>query len=182
VDAGQPQFDRLIEPHLEVLYRAAMRLCRDEHDAEDLVHNVCLRAIDKLAGGADIASPRTWLLRVQYHLFIDEARRRLRIGQQSLDEPSVLAPASDEPGPEQRAATAMLSEEVDQAWRELERDQQALLALCAEGYTLSEMAEIAGVEVTALKSRLHRARRRLGKLIRSRHATTSASVYAGESS
>jgi DNA-directed RNA polymerase specialized sigma24 family protein len=53
------------------------------------------------------------------------------------------------------------------AWRHLDTEQKALLALHdIEGHSLAELQEITGLKQGTLKSRLHRARVRLGKLLR----------------
>jgi DNA-directed RNA polymerase specialized sigma24 family protein len=55
---------------------------------------------------------------------------------------------------------------LDNAWRHLDHEQRALLALHdIEGHTLAELMELTGLKEGTLKSRLHRARVRLGKLL-----------------
>src|SRR5690606_36614106 len=68
------RFKRLIEPHLESLFRAAYRLVGNRSDAEDLVQETCVRAYPRLAELRAAERPRSWLLRVQHNLFIDELR------------------------------------------------------------------------------------------------------------
>jgi hypothetical protein len=53
-DKTNQRFHRLIEPHLDALFRAAYRLTRNRPDAEDLVQEACVRAFERLS----------WLLRV----------------------------------------------------------------------------------------------------------------------
>ena len=72
------RFDSVIRPHFDALYRAAMRLTRRREDAEDLVQDVLLRAFPALGQLETLDSPRGWLLRVQYRIFVDGYRRRHR--------------------------------------------------------------------------------------------------------
>lgn len=170
-----------IEPHLGALRRAAYRLCRSAADAEDLVQEVCVRAYEKLGELDAVAAPRAWLLRVQYHLHVDGVRRA-RPRTESFDDPHLRdeEPVACADDPEQDAEGAALGERLSAAWPSLNADQQALLALHAEGYTLAELCEITGLPLSALKARLHRARVRLGKLLQQQAPAARAVAGRGE--
>lgn len=173
----------LIEPHLDALYRSAYRLCRRPADAEDLVQDVCVRAHAKAEQLERCAAPRAWLLRVQYNLHVDTARREARQRTEPLDRSlgTAEAPTSTDPGPDGYAEADLLAETLTAAWQALNSDQQALLALHAEGYSLAEIAEISGLPLGALKARLHRARARLGKLLTTYRQRPRVAAASGES-
>lgn len=179
--SSQRQFAALVEPHLDALHRAAYRLCRQAPDAEDLVQDVCLRAFGKLADLQAAHSPRAWLLRVQHNLHIDTVRRRPTTAAFDDAAPPGDAPAVTSHDPLAATEAAAQIEALDRAWPALNRDQQALLALCAEGYRLRELMEITGLPLSALKARLHRARIRLGKLLASQAVSTEAVAISGDS-
>jgi DNA-directed RNA polymerase specialized sigma24 family protein len=73
--------------------------------------------------------------------------------------------ATDEPGPDALAESALAEPRFERAWNALEKQQRALLALQAEGYTLAEIREITDLSSDVLKARLYRARVRLGRLL-----------------
>jgi len=73
--------------------------------------------------------------------------------------------ASDNPGPEELTEASRRHRYLEAAWERLSTEQRALLGLHAEGYKLSELAQITGRSRNALSARLHRARMRLSKLI-----------------
>jgi RNA polymerase sigma factor (sigma-70 family) len=161
------QFDAVVRPHFEALYRAAMRLTRSHEDSEDLIQEVALRAWPELDRLETLDSPRAWLLRVQYRIFVDEFRRRRRSPVvPGSSNPDADLTASDGPGPEELAESAQRRRQLARVWNSLERRQRALLALHAEGYTLAELAAITGLTPNAVGVRLHRARARLARLIR----------------
>lgn len=178
------QFTRFVEPHIEVLRRAAYRMCRNVADAEDLVQEVCLRAFERFPGAREVEAPRAWLLRVQFHLHVDAVRRQGASRPEPFDEPrhSSLETAAQADGPDDDAEAALLIEALGTAWPSLNRDQQALLALYAEGYRLSEIAEITGLPLSALKARLRRARVRLGKLMHVDGRPQNVAAISGERS
>jgi len=159
-----------LSPHFDSLHRAAYRLAGNVHDAEDLVQEVCVKIYPKLSELEELERPRSWLLRVLYNLCVDTTRRRDRTNVTSLsaiEDPDACSfMASVEPGPEEYAEAAILEAVMEQAWQRMEKEQRALLALHdVEGYTLAEMNEITGTKIGTLKSQLHRARVRLGKLL-----------------
>ena len=85
----------------------------------------------------------------------------------------VLGMASEEPGPPELAERAVDARNLDRAWRRLDREQRTLLALHdVEGRSLAEINEITGIKEGTLKSRLHRSRVRLGKLLRHEQQTS----------
>jgi RNA polymerase sigma-70 factor (ECF subfamily) len=160
------QFEALVGPHFETLHRAALRLTRRRQDAEDLVQEVCLRAYRELARLESLESVCAWLLRVQYRIFVDGVRKRVRARTDAAYGGELCdALASDEPGPEELTSAAYTQERLDKAWAQLTVEQRALLALHAEGYGLAELEKITGKNRNLLSARLHRARGRLAKLI-----------------
>jgi RNA polymerase sigma factor (sigma-70 family) len=177
------RFAALIEPQLDALYRAAYRLCRRAADAEDLVQDVCVRAHDKADQLERSHSPRAWLLSVQYHLYVDGTRRERRKRTEPFEEPGRAADQypSNDAGPDGHAEADLLARTLSAAWQQLNDDQRALLALHAEGYSLAELAEIAGLPPSALKARLHRARARLGKLLKIHRERPRIAAVSGDS-
>jgi RNA polymerase sigma-70 factor (ECF subfamily) len=160
------RFESLIEPHYDVLYRAAYRLTRSVHDAEDLVQEVCVRAFARIDELENFERPRAWLLRVLQRLFIDQTRRYDRRHVQSIETSDWNAWVSDAADPADAAEQSSTRRQLNRAWQHLDRMQQVLLALHdIEGYSLAELQQITGFKEGTLKSRLHRARVRLGKLV-----------------
>jgi RNA polymerase sigma factor (sigma-70 family) len=170
-------FATVLREHLGALYRAAYRLTGNRPDAEDLVQEVCLRAHEKAAAFAGIDAPKSWLLRVQYRVFLSGARRTKRSPLRRLPDDTASWPSA-EPGPEALADSALAERRFEQAWRALEKQQRALLALHAEGYSLREIEQITDLSTDALKARLYRARVRLGKLL-GEHANATAPILEG---
>jgi RNA polymerase sigma-70 factor (ECF subfamily) len=164
------RFEVFLSPHFDALHRAAYRLSGNIHDAEDLVQEVCVKAYPRIDELERLERPRSWLLRVLYNLFVDTTRRWENANVTSLsvseDHDSSMLMASTDPGPEECADALILGAVMDQAWQRMERRQRALLALHdVEGYTLAEMHEMTGTKIGTLKSQLHRARVRFGKLL-----------------
>ncbi len=163
------RFAAIVKPHYGDLYRAAVRLTRSGHDAEDLVQDVCVRAAAHLSELVAAADPKAWLMRVQYRLFVDGRRRQLRspvrAGNGTSPENEF---AAQQPGIDESVDSAAAVAGLTSAWGKLGAEQQALLALHAEGYDLTEIATITGLGKGALSARLYRARARLARALKDR--------------
>lgn len=159
------RFASLLAPHVDALYRAAYRLAGNRPDAEDLVQEVCLRACAEADALERVTSPRAWLLKVQYRVFVDGVRRRAKSPLRRGGEELQAATPSAEPGPDEIADGALAEKRILHACARLEKEQRALLALHVEGYSLAEIAAITDLSTEVLKARLYRARVRLGKLL-----------------
>jgi RNA polymerase sigma-70 factor (ECF subfamily) len=166
------RFDAILRPHFDALYRAAFRLARRREDAEDLVQEVAVRAWPELERLESLDNPRSWLLRVQYRIFVDEFRRRGRspfVALAAAADPDCVG--SDAPGPEALTEAHLCRRRLARVWEILDRPQRALLALHAEGYTPAELAVVTGLSANAVGVRLHRARARLARLLKDEPAS-----------
>jgi RNA polymerase sigma-70 factor (ECF subfamily) len=179
-DADQHQpatFERLLEPHLDSLYRLAFRLAGQRSDAEDLFQDVLTRMYQRLEELAVLDDAGPWLRRVMYNHFIDDRRR---YGRERL----VVVPQTQLPGesveshpggplPEKLAERADDLIQLDAALQQLsEAHRHCLLLHDVEGYKLKEIQSITGDPVGTIKSRLHRARAHLRGIL-ARDATFS---------
>lgn len=157
-------FRTQVIPELEVLYGVAMRLTRDPHDAEDLVQDTLLRAyraLDRFDG----RYPRAWLLTILRNTNINRVRKRkpdlLQDEQRTLG--ALPAQGADgRSGPAETALERIPDDTVVDAVQRLSQDHRAVVALVdIDGLSYREAAEILGVPVGTVMSRLHRARRKL---------------------
>jgi RNA polymerase sigma-70 factor (ECF subfamily) len=147
-----------IEACVPSLRRYAVGLLRSRDEADDLVHDCLVRALDKLYTRREELEVRPWLFTILHNLFVSQARRRgSRPQAESLDE-------SHEAAHSQRA-----SQEDGLQWRDLLRDldrlpdeQRAVVLLVSvEDLSYAETAAVLGVPLGTVMSRLARGRERL---------------------
>lgn len=162
-------FESLLLPHLEYLYRISYRFTGSRADAEDLVQDLLVKLYPRRRNLAGVEKLRPWLVRVLYRLFVDNKRKHKRsplklvINKHETDakDPLEQIPAS-EPNPEEYAQRRILSERIEQALNMLGKDHRAIITLHdIEGYQLNELETLLEVPLGTLKSRLHRGRARL---------------------
>jgi RNA polymerase sigma-70 factor, ECF subfamily len=156
-------------PLLDSLYGAALRMTRNPADAEDLVQETMLRAyraFDRFEAGTNL---KAWLFRILTNTFINAYRKRSRQPQTSelddVDEFSLYrrmsqdTPGSNTSDPEQEFLDGIVSSEVKDALAALPEKFRTTVLLDVEGFSYKEIAELVGVPIGTVMSRLHRGRK-----------------------
>jgi RNA polymerase sigma factor (sigma-70 family) len=145
--------------HIPALRRYARLLTSDATRADDLVQDTLERACVKWALWQPGSVLRSWLLSLMHNLHMNHLRDwRHDDGHAALDD--APEPAHD---PTAEAAERM---DLQQALAALPQPmREVLLLVTVEEYTYAETADILGVPVGTVMSRLHRARERLRKLM-----------------
>jgi RNA polymerase sigma-70 factor (ECF subfamily) len=171
VDRNQhANFDALIRPHLDRLYRLSFRLTGRTDEAEDLFQDVLTKIFPRIEELIEIEEPGSWLGRVMYNHFIDNRRRfaRLRlvaVGEDQLPGKSVeTLPGNLDPVRDAEQRDNII--QLDKALGTLSDEHRLVVMLHdCEGYKLHEIQEVTGTPIGTLKSRLHRARARLKEVL-----------------
>jgi RNA polymerase sigma-70 factor (ECF subfamily) len=166
-------FEREALPHAGALYGTAVRLTRNERDAEDLVQDTLLRAYQYFGKFEAGSNCKAWLFKILTNLFINRyhARRRdqqhLHSAIAAADETATQDIVSHEVShaardPESAVAARVLSGDVIRALEALPPEFRLPVLLCdVEELSYKEIAEIMECPVGTVMSRLFRARRLL---------------------
>lgn len=163
------RFEEAVLPYLDAAYNLARWLTRDNHDAEDVVQEAMCRALKYFASfqGGD---GRTWLLKIVRHTcFTWLEKNRPREPRTSFDE-AQHGETSSALGPEavvlQRAENQMLRDAVEALPMEY---REAIVLRELEGLSYHQIAEVAGIPLGTVMSRLARGRRQLQKTLAPSH-------------
>jgi len=163
------QFEALLQPYLQRLYKLAYRFTGQRADAEDLVQDVVVKLYPRLQEMQNIEKLSPWLARVLYRHFVDRVRSKQRspLHLVTEDEQELDQHQDETPDPAGNAETSLLQSRLQLALGQLNDDQRALVILHdVEGYTLNEIHIMHDVSIGTLKSRLNRARTRLRELLK----------------
>ncbi len=159
-------FTRLVEQYQTHVYNLCYRMLGEPEAAEDASQETFLRAYQHLHRYDRRRPFGTWLLSIAAHYCIDRLRRRkftMTSVDQDEDEGGFELPDVDAPSPE---AETIYGEQRQQMQRLLQRldsvDRAAIVMRYWNDYSEVEIAESLNLTVSAVKSRLHRARRALG--------------------
>lgn len=169
-----PNFETLVRPHLDLLYRLAYRFCANQADAEDLVQDLLVKLYPRRAEMATIDNLQPWLTTSLYRLFVDGTRRRARSRLDLIDDEAAFydSVASEEDQPDEDLQREQRLSQLQRAFERLNDDHRALLSLHdIEGYQLNEISEMLEVPIGTLKSRIHRGRARLRELLQDMEGT-----------
>lgn len=150
-----------IETCIPDLRRYASALLRNRQDADDLVHDCLVRALDKLHTRRDDGDVRAWLFAIMHNLFVSQRRRAAAR--------SDVARLDDEAGAH---GSTHAEQESSVLYREVVREldslpdeqRQVILLVSVEDLTYAEAARVLDVPIGTVMSRLARGRERLRRV------------------
>ena len=159
LDGDVRAYEELVRRYERLVGRVLYPYARREISVEDLVQETFLRAYDRLETFNPDYRFKTWLLAIANNLGVDTLRRRKEIVEFNPE-----THASSVRGPEAEAIEADQARGVQEAVATLPEAYGVPLVLrYSEGMSYAEIAEVLGITVPALKSRLFRARKMLGE-------------------
>lgn len=191
-ERDRARFEALVREHLDALYGAALRLTRHRSDAEDLLQETLLKAWRSFHTFEEGTNVRAWLFRILMNAHIDRYRRSVRepettdvedVGDfylySKVQESDLLRRVGD---PE-KLLERVMEHEVREALESLPDHFRGVVVLAdLQGFSYREIADILGIPVGTVMSRLFRGRRllqrKLWDYVRSHHRITDAGEAA----
>jgi len=162
--------ERAIEQYGKATYNFAFRLTGNETDARDLAQEAFIRVYRAWRSFQPGTSFLSWIYRIVTNLYRDELRRRKGRFQEEIPEdnapqefggsrPLAVNPIED-------YVERQLSEPLSRSLQKLSPDQRQVIVLAdIEEYSYQEIADIMGCSIGTVRSRLHRARALLRRLV-----------------
>lgn len=179
-------FEAMTRPHLDSLYRVALRLTGQREAAEDLVQDTCLKAYRSFQAVAGVSNYKAWLTRIMTNGHIDNVRRKTEISASEFEQAYgaanarngltagdvphdrdddhflVHAYAAADADPETNVHSKAFFERVLRAIDRLPPDVRAVVVLAIlEECQYDEIAEMLSCPVGTVRSRLSRGRQQL---------------------
>jgi RNA polymerase sigma-70 factor (ECF subfamily) len=153
--------DELLARYERSVYRFGLRMCGSEEAAREVLQQTLLAAFQNLSQFRGEASLSTWLYQIARSFCVKAQRRKADEPSEHvpLDAGPALAVPAGEAGPEEQVHAREVGQALQAAIHALpEPYREALVLRDVEGLSAEEAARVLGIEVGALKSRLHRAR------------------------
>ncbi|QJC21346.1 sigma-70 family RNA polymerase sigma factor [Arcanobacterium buesumense] len=169
------QFEEQALPLLDQLYGAALRLTRNPQDAEDLVQETYAKAFAAFHQYQQGTNLKAWLYRILNNAFISNYRKAQRRpkeadAEQVEDWQEYAASMHDSRGlmsAEAEVLERLPDSEIKEALEQLSDDRRTVVYLAdIEGFSYQEIADIVGVPIGTVMSRLHRGRTQLREILR----------------
>ena len=167
------RFEEEALPLANTLYGGALRLTRNPADAADLVQETYLRAFRSWKQFQPGTNLKAWMYRILTNLYITTYRARKRQPQMvsatdsddfDLYQNLVEHGAGAAPSAENIVLDALGDEDIKKALSDLPDDFRMVVSLAdVDGFSYKEMADILGIPIGTVMSRLHRGRKALQK-------------------
>lgn len=181
------RFEAIVAEYIDPLYGAGLRLTRNRADAEDLLQETLLKAWRSFHTFADGTNARAWLFRILMNAHIDRYRKTTRepettdvedIGDFYLYAKVQESDQMRSLGDPEKILDDVMEQEVREALESLpEHFRGAVILADLEGFSYKEIAEILGIPVGTVMSRLFRGRRllqrRLWDYVRDHHRVSA---------
>ena len=158
-------FEQLAGRHYQAVFAFALGLARDPAEAADVAQEALVKAFRKLDTYRFVASFRSWLLQITRNTFRDRLRQKqqFRAKIQHLADHTAQAGSPD---PEKLLMDKQISRHLHGALMRVEPQFREVVVLFdLQGFAYREIAEICGVPMGTVKSRLRRGRDRLRQLL-----------------
>jgi RNA polymerase sigma-70 factor (ECF subfamily) len=161
-------FTELVQAYQTPIYNLCYRMLGEAGEAEEAAQETFLRAYSQLGSYDSGRSFKTWLFSIANHHCIDRLRKR-RLTWLSIDDdnlPPHPALQEQEPGPEESLVRRQQTEMLQGLLGRLPPEDRSVIVM-RYWYDLSyeEIAEATRTTVSAVKSRLHRARGSMGQML-----------------
>jgi RNA polymerase sigma-70 factor (ECF subfamily) len=153
----QAQFEQIVMPHLDAAYNLARWLAGNDHDAEDIAQEACVRAF-RFCGNYRGGNSRSWLLAIVRNTAYSWLRKNREKAIVSIDDEELAEIEAPDAPAFSRADAGVLRAALEELPLEF---REALVLRELEGFSYKEIAEVAEVPVGTVMSRLARARRQL---------------------
>jgi len=153
--------DELLARHERQVFRFGLRMCGNEEDARDVLQETLLAAFKNVKTFRADAQLSTWLYKIARSFCLKSRRRGVGepVRSEALDKPEAAAVPSGEAQPDAQAHAREIGALLESAILSLpESHREVLILRDVEGLSAEEAAQVVGIEVGAVKSRLHRAR------------------------
>ena len=158
----QAQFEQIVMPHLDAAYNLARWLAGNEHDAEDIAQEACLRAF-RFLGGFRGGNSRSWLLTIvrnTAYTWLKQNRPQavVSLGDEELNDIEDVAGLTSHSNMFHHADRDVLRAALEALPAEF---REVLVLRELEGLSYKEIADVADAPIGTVMSRLARARKQL---------------------
>lgn len=164
-------FEKIVVPYMDEIYRAALARTKHTEEAQDLTQDVFLKAFRFFGSFKTGTNVRAWLYRILHNAFIDRYRKSAKTMETSSFEDVedfylYFKWVQANMDPEEEVLKKMTLNEIKQALSQLPDEFEQTVILCdMQGLSYEEAAEALGCKVGTVRSRLHRGRNMLQKLL-----------------
>ncbi len=162
IEGDEDAYQKILNTYKGRVFSYVLRLVKNYDDAEEITFDVFIKCFRSLKNYEQSRPFATWLFTIAHNLVIDFFRKN-KIEYEYIDEANPAGEDIEERYKEKREL-----ERIEKALARLAPiDREIVILFHKEGYSYKELSEMLGLPITTLKTRLHRARKRLRVLLKS---------------
>jgi RNA polymerase sigma-70 factor (ECF subfamily) len=158
---GENELPAMLPALLPRLWRFALRLAANQHDAEDLVQKACVRALERQQQFQPGTSALSWLF--VNSVWLNEVRARRIRNHASMQWSDALAETVVDPTAANPEVDALHREVIAAVHRLPDAQRAVMLLVAVEGLSYREVADALAIPIGTVMSRLARARLTIGE-------------------
>ena len=167
LEGDTDRFEELVHAYEKGIYNLCLRMLGDEQDALDAAQEAFFKAFRSLKSFRGDSRFSTWLYRLASNICLDMLRKRPNAPTLSMDDDDApLFLADDTPSPQEIVERWEIRRTLSAAMAALPEDfRQAVVLRDVNGLSYEEIADVTGLELGTVKSRIFRARKKLASAL-----------------
>jgi len=162
-DMSENELSAMLPALLPRLWRFALRLAANQHDAEDLVQKACVRALERQQQFQAGTSALSWLFSIVNSVWLNEVRARRIRNHASMQWTDELAETVVDPSATNPEVDALHRQVIAAVHRLPDAQRAVMLLVAVEGLSYREVADALEIPIGTVMSRLARARLTIGE-------------------
>lgn len=164
-----------------MVYTLALRIVKNEEDAEEVSQDTFIKVYQSIGGFKGDSKLSTWLYRVAYHKSLDYVKKNKRKPQTTQLEWEQLSNIQMAESAWDHMETMERKEIIQKALGRLQGEDGVILSLFYfESLSLKEISEVLNITINTVKVRLHRSRKRLASVLEKMMDKQTISIYEGK--
>ncbi len=180
-EGDKQAFISLIEQYKHMVYTLALRIIKNEEDAEEVSQDSFLKVYQSIGSFKGDSKLSTWIYRIAYHRSLDYLKKNKRKPQTTQLQWEEVTNIQMAEMTWDHMETMERQEIIQKALRHLPGEDGVILSLFYfESLSLKEISGVLNITVNSVKVKLHRSRKRLASILEKMMDRETVSNYAGK--
>ena len=180
-EGDKPAFRSLIEQYKHMVYTLALRIVKNDEDAEEVAQDTFLKVYQSIGSFKGDSKLSTWVYRIAYHRSLDYLKKNKRKPRTTQLEWEEITNTQMAEMTWDHMEALEKREIIQAALIHLPGEDGVILSLFYfESLSLKEIAAVLNITINTVKVRLHRSRKRLASILEKMMDKQTISIYASK--
>lgn len=160
------QFQTLVASHIDYLKPYALHFTRMEDNADDLIQETLMKAINYQNKFQEGSNLKAWLYTIMKNTFINNYRKATKANKVVIQTDEIYAESMLHSSTKNQAENKFIRKDIENALNKLSDDYYKPFTMYFEGYKYHEIADYLSIPIGTVKTRIHIARKLLKKSLK----------------